>query len=50
MGVVQTLKTEKLTETVGVDVLDVEADRLRNDGDLPGAVLDALEELRRSGP
>ncbi|XVQ09439.1 TauD/TfdA dioxygenase family protein [Spirillospora sp. CA-255316] len=35
---------EKLSEHVGVEVLDVDVDRLLNDGDLPGACMDALEE------
>jgi alpha-ketoglutarate-dependent taurine dioxygenase len=38
------LKTEKVTETVGAEVLGVDADRLLNDEDLPDAITDALEE------
>src|SRR5437899_2020527 len=44
MATTKTLKTERLTETVGAEVLDVDLDRIRNDEDLPGPVLDALEE------
>ncbi|MFI5717625.1 TauD/TfdA dioxygenase family protein [Nocardia sp. NPDC051750] len=36
--------TEKLSEAVGVEVLDVDVDRLLNDDDLPGATLELLEE------
>ena len=38
------LKTEKVTETVGAEVLGVDVDRLLHDEDLPDAVADALEE------
>jgi alpha-ketoglutarate-dependent taurine dioxygenase len=38
------LKTEKLTPTVGAEVLDADVDRLLNDETVPGAVHDALEE------
>jgi alpha-ketoglutarate-dependent taurine dioxygenase len=38
------IATEKLTETVGAQVLDVDADRLLNDEDLPAACMEALEE------
>lgn len=44
MAVTKTLKTEKLTSTVGAEVLDVDRERLLTDKELPGAVLDALEE------
>lgn len=44
MAVTKTLKTEKLTSTVGAEVLDVDRDRLLTDKELPGAVMDALEE------
>jgi alpha-ketoglutarate-dependent taurine dioxygenase len=44
MATTRTLKTEKLTPTVGAEVLDVDLDRLLSDDDLPQAVLDALEE------
>jgi alpha-ketoglutarate-dependent taurine dioxygenase len=44
MATTKTLKTEKLTETVGAEVLDVDLDRIREDDELPGAVLNALEE------
>ncbi len=39
-----TLKTERLTATVGAEVLEVDRDRLVSDEDLPGAVLGALAE------
>ena len=39
-----TLKTEKLTENVGAEVLEVDLDRIRSDANLPEAVMDALEE------
>lgn len=35
---------EKLTETVGAEVLDVDVDRLLNDEDIPAAVMEALEQ------
>ena len=38
------VETKNLTETVGVEVLDVDLDRVRNDRDLPGLVMGALEE------
>jgi alpha-ketoglutarate-dependent taurine dioxygenase len=44
MAATKTLKTEKLTTTVGAEVLDVDFDRLTTDEELPGAALDALEE------
>lgn len=44
MAVTKALKTEKLTATVGAEVLDVDRERLLTDKELPGAVLDALEE------
>jgi alpha-ketoglutarate-dependent taurine dioxygenase len=43
MAATKTLTTEKLTPTVGAEVLDVELDRLLNDDELPEAVMDALE-------
>jgi alpha-ketoglutarate-dependent taurine dioxygenase len=36
--------TKKLGETVGAEVLDVDAGRLLNDGDVPAACMEALEE------
>jgi alpha-ketoglutarate-dependent taurine dioxygenase len=39
-----TIATKKLGETVGVEVLDVDVDRLLNDDDLPAACMEALEE------
>ena len=44
MATTKTLKVAKLTPTVGAEVLDVDLDRIRNDEDLPGAVMEALEE------
>jgi alpha-ketoglutarate-dependent taurine dioxygenase len=44
MATTRTLKTEKLTETVGAEVKDVDVDRLREDDELPAALMDALEE------
>jgi alpha-ketoglutarate-dependent taurine dioxygenase len=44
MGATKTLKVEKLTPTVGAEVVDVDLDRLANDEDLPEAVMDALDE------
>ena len=38
------IATKKLSETVGVEVVGVDADRLLNDGDLPAACMEALEE------
>jgi alpha-ketoglutarate-dependent taurine dioxygenase len=38
-----TLQTEKLTEHVGAEVKGIDVDRLRNDEDLPGAIMEALE-------
>lgn len=38
-----TLTTEKLTDTVGASVLDVDIERIRADVELPAAVMDALE-------
>ena len=40
----KSLKVEKLAPTVGAEVLDVDLNRIRNDEDLPGAVMEALEE------
>src|SRR2546429_554354 len=39
----RTLEIEKLSPTVGAEVLGVDRDRLLHDEELPGAVLDALE-------
>lgn len=44
MASTNTLTTNKLTDALGAEVLDVDVDRLRNDDALPGAVLDALEQ------
>ena len=44
MATTKALTTEKLTGTVGAEVLDVDLERIRNDEDLPHAVMDALEE------
>jgi alpha-ketoglutarate-dependent taurine dioxygenase len=41
---VHAFTTEKLTDAVGAEVLDVDLDRLRTDEHLPGACLAALEE------
>ncbi|RAY16314.1 TauD/TfdA family dioxygenase [Actinomadura craniellae] len=38
------IATRKLGETVGVEVLDADVDRLLNDDDLPAACMEALEE------
>jgi alpha-ketoglutarate-dependent taurine dioxygenase len=38
------LKIEKLTGTVGAEVLDVDVDRMRTDGALPDALMAALEQ------
>ena len=38
-----TIETEKLTETVGAEVLGVDVDRMLHDDDLPAWTLDALE-------
>ena len=38
------LAVERLSDSVGAKLLDVDADRLRNDRDLPDAVSEALEE------
>jgi alpha-ketoglutarate-dependent taurine dioxygenase len=38
------LQLEPLSDTVGAAVHDVDRDRLANDAELPGAVVDALEE------
>jgi alpha-ketoglutarate-dependent taurine dioxygenase len=38
------IATKKLGETVGAEVLGVDAERLRSDGDLPAACMEALEE------
>ncbi len=40
----KTLKTEKLTETVGAELLDLDVDRMVNDDGVPAAFMDALEE------
>ncbi|MFI0353074.1 TauD/TfdA dioxygenase family protein [Actinomadura sp. 9N407] len=37
------IKTRKLSEHVGVEILDVDADRLLNDDGIPAACLEALE-------
>ena len=39
----QTIETEKLTETVGADVLGIDVDALLHDDDLPAWTLEALE-------
>ncbi len=44
MSVTETLKTEKLTATVGAEVLEVDLDRVRDDEALPQAVMEALED------
>ncbi len=44
MGTTKTLKIEKLTPTVGAQVLDVDVERMREDEDLPAAVMEALED------
>jgi alpha-ketoglutarate-dependent taurine dioxygenase len=44
MATTRTLKTEKLTPTVGAEVLEVDRDRIENDHDLSAAVLEALEQ------
>ena len=44
MATTGTLQTRKLTPTVGAEVLGVDVERLRDDDDLPGAVMAALEE------
>ena len=41
---VSVIATKKLSATVGAEVLDVDRDRLLHDPDLPGGILDALEE------
>ena len=41
---ITTLTTEKLTDTVGATILDVDADRIRRDVNLPEAVMCALDE------
>lgn len=43
MATTNTLRTEKLTPTVGAEVLDVDVERLRKDEDLPAAVMEAVE-------
>jgi alpha-ketoglutarate-dependent taurine dioxygenase len=43
MSTTEPLKIERLTPTVGAEVLEVDRDRLQNDDDLPGAVMEALE-------
>jgi alpha-ketoglutarate-dependent taurine dioxygenase len=43
MSTVKALTTEKLTETVGAEVIGVDRARLMEDEDLPAAVMDALE-------
>ena len=43
-GMTGALATKKLAATVGAEVLDVDRDRLLQDPDVPGGVLDALEE------
>jgi alpha-ketoglutarate-dependent taurine dioxygenase len=44
MSTIGTLKVEKLTPTVGAEVLGVDRERLKSDEDLPAAVMGALEE------
>jgi alpha-ketoglutarate-dependent taurine dioxygenase len=44
MAITETLRTEKLTPTVGAEVLDADLDRVRNDDALPQAVMEALEQ------
>jgi alpha-ketoglutarate-dependent taurine dioxygenase len=44
MGMTDTLRLHKLTPTVGAEVLDVDRERLMEDENLPGAMMDALEE------
>ena len=44
MSTTKTLQIEKLTPTVGAKVLGVDLDRIGTDEDLPGAVLEALED------
>ena len=39
-----TMKIERLTATVGAEVLGVDLDRIRNDESLPDALMAALEE------
>lgn len=39
-----TLTTEKLSDTVGVEILDVDVERLLTDDELPAACLDLLEQ------
>jgi alpha-ketoglutarate-dependent taurine dioxygenase len=43
MATTKTLKVEKLTSTIGAEVLDVDLEQLREDPDLPGALMDTLE-------
>jgi alpha-ketoglutarate-dependent taurine dioxygenase len=43
MATTDTLRIEKLSPTVGAEVLDVDRDRLLHDEELPAAVMDALE-------
>ncbi len=43
MSATKTLKTQKLTRYVGAEVLDVDLDRVREDEDLPQAVMDTLD-------
>jgi alpha-ketoglutarate-dependent taurine dioxygenase len=43
MSTISTLKTEKLTASVGAEVLDVDSDRLLNDNALPHALMNSLE-------
>jgi alpha-ketoglutarate-dependent taurine dioxygenase len=44
MATVETLPLEKLTPTVGAEVLDVDFQRVVEDESLPGAVMNALED------
>ncbi len=44
MATVETLRLEKLTPTVGAEVLDVDLERVVADESLPGAVMSALED------
>ncbi len=43
MATTKTLSTKELTPFVGAEVLDVDLDRIQNDDELPGLVLNTLE-------
>src|SRR6266496_930226 len=43
MATTKTLTTKELTPFVGAEVLDVDLDRIQNDDELPGLVLNTLE-------